>query len=304
MAEAAPTPAINGASAPTAAPPPAASPTPSPAAAPAGASQRADARYAAYQRDRQDQGFPDSQLNQPVPVKDQAPTDRPAAQSAEPTKIKIGDTELSEKQWLEIAASKAAADLQKINVPATADKYELKLPADLKLPEGISFQVAGLDDPVKGPVLKAAQEWAHRNGLSQDQFSQALGLYAAATAHEQMSTHAIAKAEAEKLGVSGPARIDAISMFMRANFGDAAARPMLLTLSTASQVATWETIIRRLTNGGSASFSTTGREAPEPQGGGRKSEAEVSRMSAGERLDYSRQFNQAAMPGWRDPRAA
>jgi hypothetical protein len=33
-----------------------------------------------------------------------------------------------------------------------------------------------------------------------------------------------------------------------------------------------------------------------------KSSEEIARMSAKERLDYNRQFDQSKMPGWKDPR--
>jgi hypothetical protein len=35
-----------------------------------------------------------------------------------------------------------------------------------------------------------------------------------------------------------------------------------------------------------------------------KTVEEIARMSQAERLDYSRRFNQTAMPEWKDPRGA
>jgi hypothetical protein len=39
------------------------------------------------------------------------------------------------------------------------------------------------------------------------------------------------------------------------------------------------------------------------QPAGTRSPEEVARMSPAQRLDYSRQFDQSKLPGWKDPRA-
>jgi hypothetical protein len=152
------------------------------------------------------------------------------------------------------------ADSRAAQIPAAPADYRLEFPKDLKLPVGAVFEFASLKDPVKGPLIQGAQAWAHANGLSQGQFSELLGLYASSQAHENIKTHETAKAEAASLGVTGPARVDAIAMFLRGHYGDTAAKPLLMTLATRHHVAVWEDVIRKLTNSGGSSFSQRGRE--------------------------------------------
>ncbi len=148
-------------------------PPAAPATAPAaGTAQRADARYRDWQRDRQDQGHAADPL-----AKEQAPTDQPA-QDAEPGKaqevIKVGDTLLSETELRGLMEFKAQEDLRKTQVPVTAADYKFELPKDLKLPSGVEFKLASPDDPVMGPTIQAAREWALKNNLSQAKFSELL----------------------------------------------------------------------------------------------------------------------------------
>jgi len=214
------------------------------------------------------------------------PADAPADGADGDKLIKIGDTELTQKQWLDAITSKAQADSRVAQIPAAPADYRLEFPKDFKLPVGAVFEFASLKDPVKGPLIQKAQEWAHTNNLSQGQFSELLGLYASSQAHENITTHERAKAEAASLGVSGPARIDAIAMFLRGHYGDTAARPILMTLATRHHVTVWEDVIRKLTNGGGGSFSHRGREAPEAR---TISDEQWNKMSYHQQVEYARE---------------
>ena len=196
--------------------------------------------------------------------------------------VKIGDLELPASSWRDLAAQKAEADLHKAQIPATAADYKLDLPADLKLPDGVQVKFSA-DDPVLGPQLDAVREWAHLKNLSQSDFSELLGLYAATTAHEHTVIANAANAERAKLGVSGPARIDAISLWLRGTFGDAAARPVLATLCTATHVEVFEKIISKIVGQGSANFSQQHRDA---SGGGGMTDERWATMSFAEKQQW------------------
>jgi hypothetical protein len=284
----------------SAAPPPAA-PPPSPAPGGEPAIPRAADRYAEYQRNRPDQGHQPPPPTVTQPQTETQPASRPPTQpDAGAQIIKLADgVEMTETELRDLLAHKAAEDSRRALVPASPDKYELKLPADLQLPAGSQFQLAPLSDPVKGPALRMAAEWAHRKGFSQAEFSEMLGVYAAAESQTQSNIYAAFSREKAALGTTGPARVDAIARWLNATLG-ADAKPMIATIATAAQVRSWEKIMQRLNGGGS--FNAGGREPPEPRGPGMKSAEEVARMSPAERLDYSRQFDQRAMPSWRDPR--
>jgi len=218
--------------------------------------------------------------------------DLPAAEGDE-QRFKLGDVELSGAEIRDLLAHKAETDLRKALVPAKPSEYRLELPKDLKLPEGAQFKVAALNDPVKGPAIQAVQDWAHRNGLSQSQFSEILGLYAASQAHEQTSITNAARAQREALGVTGGARVSAISTWLRGRYGDAAAQPFINTLVMKSQVEVWEDIITRSINGGGGGFRQTGREIET----GRISQADYDKMTYGEKKEYAESF--AAKQGGR-----
>jgi hypothetical protein len=281
----------------TQSPAPSASP-PAPSPAPGGdtAVPRAADRYAAYGRDRADQGHRD----QPPPTRTESQPQQAEQPDAGAQIVKLADgLEMTQAKLRDLMAHKAAEDSRRALVPASADKYELKLPDDLKLPAGSQFKLAPVTDPVQGPAMELAMQYAHRKGFSQDEFSEMLGVYAASQAQMNTNVTAAFTREKEALGVTGPARVDAIVRWMTASFG-ADAKPMIATMATAAQVKIWEKVMTKYQGG--ASFNAGGREAPERRGPGMKSAEEVARMSPAARLDYSRQFDQAAMPGWKDPR--
>src|SRR5262249_48854562 len=174
--------------------------------------------------------------------------------------------------------------------------YKIELPKDYKLPDGLDFKLATVDDPVKGPALKAAQEWAHRKGLSQSDFAELVGLYVGAQTRELSMVGAAAAAEREALGVNAPIRVDAISNWLRARYGDNVAKPILATMVSRHHVAVFEDIIQRFTNQGGGNFTGARRDA-EPM---TLSQAQWDTMSYTEKKDYSERASaQAASRGRR-----
>ena len=209
-------------------------------------------------------------------------------------RVKIGDVELTPAEWAAAAAHKAEADLRAAQVPATAADYKIELPPDLVLPENTMVSLDP-NDPIKGSALVAAQNWAAANKLSQEQFSQMLGLYAASSVNEAIDFNNRQRAEVAALGTAAPVRIDAITKWLSANFGDTAARPIISTLATRHHVEVFEKIISKLTNQGAGSFSQRGREVDT----GKVDDAAWDRMSYSEKKDYSARMSQQAGPGGR-----
>jgi hypothetical protein len=198
-------------------------------------------------------------------------------------KIRVGDVEYTQAELREMAAFKAESDLRRAQVPATPRDYRLELPKDLKLPPGVEFKIAADNDPLKGPGLQAAREWAHKQGFSQGQFSEMLGVYAAAQSNEALMIGRAAARERDALGVSGPARVDAIALWLKAHYPEAL-HPVLNTLATRAQVEMFEDMIGRRINSGGGSFNTRGRE-PEVTG---ISDKDYDALSYSAKLDYAR----------------
>ena len=116
-------------------------------------------------------GYPDPTKSAPAPNE---PRDAAAAApkpAAGAERIKIGELELTAEEWQSVAARKAELDLQKATLPADPGGYEIKLPADFKAPVGVP-EVEFMPD---APAVQSFREWAFKNGLTQTQFSEALG---------------------------------------------------------------------------------------------------------------------------------
>jgi hypothetical protein len=226
---------------------------------------------------------------------DGSPADPAAPPAPDPNaaRVKIKDVDLTEAEWIAAAADKAAQDANLLSLPAKPADYKLELPADFKAPAGVKFTFNPAD-PIKGPVLTAAREWAKANDLTQEQFSGMLALYAGSEAHNAKMIADGAKIQKDLLGAAGTARIDAISRFLKAELGDDGARPFLQTLVTAKMVDGWERFIQKKTTQGAGGFRTTGREAPEPDGrlpSGPEGEKIWNGMSYTQKKEYTEKFS-------------
>lgn len=195
----------------------------------------------------------------------------------------------------------AADDVRRNSLPQAPEAYKGELPADFKMPDGITFK---LDET--NPAYVEARKMAHEMGLDQAQFSKLLSAHAGALAQEQVTFKAARDAEIAKLGAAGPARVDAVTQWLTAMDGSADkgdAKALASMMWTERSVVAFENLIKKFTNQGGARFNNSHRDG-EQNLPGRKSAEEVAKMSPAQRLDYNRQFDQSQMPAWRDPRAA
>ena len=195
----------------------------------------------------------------------------------------------------ELAAFKASADVRRSTLPPSPNDYKAELPADFKIPEGIKYEFNNAD-----PLLAQAQAVAHEAGLSQDQFSKLLAIYAGGQVASQQQISNARNAEVAKLGAAGPARIDALTTFFRAYLGESDGNAVMARAFTAADVQRLEKLVGKITGQGGAPFRGNGREPP--QQAGRLSDEQIGRLTPAQRLDYSRQWDQSTMPAWRDPR--
>jgi hypothetical protein len=195
----------------------------------------------------------------------------------------------------ELAAFKASQDVRRATLPPSPNDYKAELPADFKMPDGVKFEFNASD-----PLLAQAQAVAHQAGLSQEQFSKLLGIYAGGQVSSQQQIQTARNAEIQKLGAAGPSRIDALTTFFRAYLGDAAGGRRMARIFTAQDVQDAEMEVSKITSQGGAAFRGNGREPPTQAG--RLSEEQIRRLTPAQKLDYSRQWDQSTMPAWRDPR--
>ena len=187
--------------------------------------------------------------------------------------------------------------MRRATLPPSPNDYKAELPTDFKIPDGVTFQFK-TDDP----LLAQAQAVAHQAGLSQEQFSKLLGIYAGGQVSSQQQINTARNAEIQKLGAAGPSRIDALTTFFRAYLGEAAGNRRMARIFTAQDVQDAEMEVSKITSQGGAPYRGNGREPPTQAG--RMSEEQIRKMTPAQRLDYSRQWDQSSMPAWRDPRSA
>jgi hypothetical protein len=185
--------------------------------------------------------------------------------------------------------------VRRATLPPSPNDYKAELPADFKVPDGVTFSLNAAD-----PLLAQAQAVAHEAGLSQAQFSKLLAIYAGGQVSSAQQIQTARNAEVQKLGATGPSRIDALTTFFRAYLGDAAGNRRMQRIWTAQDVQDAEIEVSKITAQGGAQFRGNGRVPPEQAG--LVSNEQYQRMNARDRLDYNRQFDQSKMPAWRDPR--
>ncbi len=202
----------------------------------------------------------------------------------------LGEMRISEQDARALMERHALEQSRKATLPATADAYELRLPADFKVPEGQEFKWS-TDHPVLGPLINQAREFAAANGLSQETFSKMMGLYAASVVHENNLIAKAAKAELDKLGATATVRVDALATWLRGVCGDRCATAIRRQMHTADFVEGLEKIAARMQSGGAANF-TQAHRVPDNTLPGRVTEEAYAAMSQGERLAYSQSFDQ------------
>jgi hypothetical protein len=237
---------------------------------PARVVQTRDAKGNVVTKDRATGAVIDGPANPDAPLSDPAATGE---------KVKIGDFEVSESEVREMLADKAQRDLARTQIPADPKGYELKLPEGVTLPG--DAKVTFGTDPESLAMVDAAQQWAHKKGLSQSEFSELLSIQAHDLAAKELKIATYARAEVEKLGATGPQRIDAMTKWIRSEMGDTDAKPIIASMATAAHVKFYEKLFMKST--GAGNFRQTGR-VDEPRG---VDEATWNGMSYSEKKAYA-----------------
>jgi len=131
--------------------------------------------------------------------------------------LTIGGMERPEQEVLDILASHAERQVAQAALPKDPNGYQIKLPEGFKPPEGMQWEFK-TDDP----ALKTFREIAHRRGLDQETFSEALGAFASVKLAEHQMASGARQREMDKLGAVGQQRIEAVETWLKAKVGDKA----------------------------------------------------------------------------------
>jgi hypothetical protein len=218
------------------------------------------------------------------PVDGDAPAgDQTAPAAAQGTKIQVGEFQITAEELGALMARQAQDDFRRASVPLTPADYKVALPEGLTLPGNAEYR---FDEAGNKASFDAAKAWAHQRGMSQADFSEMMGLYASHHAAQEARIAEVARAELQKAGPNAGMRVDSISRWIRAEVGDADARPIIATLATNAHLKFYEKILTKITNQGTATFDNRHRDrGPEA---GTVSDAEWATMSDAAKLDYAR----------------
>ena len=196
-----------------------------------------------------------------------------------------------------VLTAHAAEQVRLNSLPSKPEDVKIELPKEFKLPQGVEFKL----DPAK-PEYGKVRELAVKHRLSQDAVTDLMGVYAETLVGSEQAIATAKKAELDKLGSNAQNRVAALETWFTGMVGEDGAKQLKSMLVTAGIVSTFEKLVAKYVGQGVAPFGQNGREPPAPAG--RKTEAEVAKMTPAQKLDYVRQFDQSKMPEWRDPRAA
>lgn len=203
-----------------------------------------------------------SQTSQPADS-GQSQTSPPALARPEGISDDLWDAEKGVKvdallgKFKELEAFKSEAEARRAAVPEKPDGYEFKLPADVKLPEGVELNA-------NDPRLPLVREFAHKAGLSQEQFAGLVALDVQNTQSQMAALKATRDAEAAKLGANASARVDAVVQFVNATAPDAdTAKEVVNGLRTARAVTYFEGLIKRQSSQGIDPLRKGGNEPAE-----------------------------------------
>lgn len=183
----------------------------------------------------------------------------------------------------DLVAFKANRDAELAQVPESPDKYEARLPATFKLPEGIEIPEGELVLDTNDQRIQFLREVAHQQNWSQAQFEDVLAMGVNMDIGENKKMQEAAAAEREKLGSRGAERVNAVTTFLDAKIGKDHAGALRGMMFTAKQVEAFEAL-QRLVRGDVRGNPNGGRDATPAE----LSDEEYQKLSPTERINYAR----------------
>jgi hypothetical protein len=177
---------------------------------------------------------------------------------AQGEKVKVGEYEISAEELAGMMTRQAVEDQRRLTLPPAPEAYEAKLPVDLKLPGGQTYTF-----DQKDPSLIAARNLAHQKGWSQQDFSEALGIFASHISGQEAALAERSAAEVAKAGANAPQRVDAVGKWITGMVGEADGKQIRSLIVTDSMLRFMERVMTKVSSQGAASFSQSHRVAPE-----------------------------------------
>jgi hypothetical protein len=136
-----------------------------------------------------------------------------------------------------------------------------------------------------------AQAWAHKHGLSQDAFAEAIDFVAAMQVGDAQAIQNGRNAEIAKLGATGTSRFDAVMTWTRSMVGEKDAAEIERGLFTAGQIGAFERLIQKYVSQGGGNYSGARRDGDQPA---KLTDEQYSKLTYSERKEYAAKFKQVA----------
>lgn len=149
------------------------------------------------------------------------------------TGVKAGDV------WSALRDLRAEQEARAADLPAEGESYDLALPADIQLPEGVEV-VIDKEDPLWADFQKIARE----AGVPKGKFTEFVGAFAKYQAAAQAADVETYTAEMAKLGENATVRRDAAAAWLKANLSTAQFEALGGSLISAAGIAAIETITK------------------------------------------------------------
>lgn len=121
------------------------------------------------------------------------------------------------------------------------ETYDISLPEDIDLPEGVGINI-NEDDP----MLKAWVDHCKASNASQENFTAGLRIYAEAQAREFIDPTAHAQAQKEILGPDADKRIGDLTSWAKANFDEATFELFRSVSTTADSILLTEALVNMI----------------------------------------------------------
>lgn len=172
---------------------------------------------------------------------------------------KVKDEAALAEHYNTLTARVAAEDSRKASALQKPEDAKLELPPDFKMPEGMGEWKWNEADP----LIVKARELAVAKQMTQTDFTDFMGLYAATQVAQTQQFDTARAAEVAKLGATAPQRITAVTTWLKAMGGEDAA-PLAKVLEVAPVAGTiiaLEKLIARFGTQGAGAPGASGRVA-------------------------------------------
>jgi len=216
-----------------------------------------------------------------APAAPESQPEKPVRPEYLPESLWDENTGFKAQDYNDLVAFKADRDAALAQVPDSADKYEARLPATFKLPEGVAEGEYTLD--TNDSRISLLREVAHSKQWSQADFEQVLAMGIEMDIAQGKEMAEAAAGEREKLGSRAKERVTAVTTFLEAKIGKELAGTLRGMLFTAKQVEAFEAI-QRLVRGDVPGNPGAGRDAKTTE----LSDEEYQKLSSTDRINYAR----------------